>query len=308
MSVGFAHEALFYTSDDDFVHRTAEFIAVGRQRGEPTHVLVPGRRIDALRRALGDLAAGVTFADMAEVGVNPARLIPAWTEFINAHADRNVPIRGVGQPIWAQRSADELIECQRYEALLNVAFSDVLGFTLLCPYDARELPPPALAEARRSHPVVNQGGHAAASGDYRGGQELAAYETPLSPAPRDAITMVLTARRLHEVRICVERQAAALGMRRERSQDLSLAVTEISVNSLTHGRGAPVLSVWSVGDTLLAQVTDAGRMVAPALVGRRHPPVDAEGGRGLWLSHQLCDLVQVRLMASGTLVRLHQRL
>lgn len=308
MPVGFAHEALFYTSDSDFVHRTAEFIAAGRLRGEPTHVLVPGDKIDALRGALGDLSVGVTFADIAEIGVNPARLIPAWIDFINAHADRNVPIRGVGQPICAQQSADELVECQRHEALLNEAFAETVQFSLLCPYDARGLAPSALAEARRSHPVVNEGGHAAASGNYRGGQELSAYETPLSPAPRSAITMVLTPQRLHEVRLCVEREAAALGMRRERIQDLTLAVTEISVNSLTHGRGAPVLSVWSVGDTLLAQVTDAGRLVAPALVGRRHPPLDGEGGRGLWLTHQLCDLVQVRAMASGTLVRLHQRL
>jgi len=34
------------------------------------------------------------------------------------------------------------------------------------------------------------------------------------------------------------------------------------------------------------------------------PPLSTEGGRGLWLANQLCDLVQIRSAASGTAVRL----
>ena len=31
------------------------------------------------------------------------------------------------------------------------------------------------------------------------------------------------------------------------------------------------------------------------------------GGRGVWLANQLCDLVQIRSGAAGTVVRLHAR-
>ena len=56
---------------------------------------------------------------MAVLGHNPARIIPAWRDFADAHAG---PIRGIGEPIWPGRGADELVECQLHESLLNVAF------------------------------------------------------------------------------------------------------------------------------------------------------------------------------------------
>jgi hypothetical protein len=42
-------------------------------------------------------------------------------------------------------------------------------------------------------------------------------------------------------------------------------------------------------------------------VGRLRPPVDSAGGRGLWLANQLCDLVQVRALDEGNVVRLYVR-
>ena len=44
-------------------------------------------------------------------------------------------MRGIGEPIWADRSPTELIECQCHEALLNVAFAAAGDFHLICPYD-----------------------------------------------------------------------------------------------------------------------------------------------------------------------------
>ncbi len=58
---------------------------------------------------------------MAELGRNPAKIIPAWQKFLDTDAADSRPARGVGEPIWAGRGADELIECQVHEALLNVA-------------------------------------------------------------------------------------------------------------------------------------------------------------------------------------------
>ena len=62
------------------------------------------------------------------------------------------PLRGIGEPIWADRSPAELVECQRHEALLNLAFAGTDGFRLLCPYDAARLDRDVIEEAERTHP------------------------------------------------------------------------------------------------------------------------------------------------------------
>lgn len=39
-----------------------------------------------------------------------------------------------------------------------------------------------------------------------------------------------------------------------------------------------------------------------------HPEEGQQGGYGLWIANQLCELVQVRTFATGSVVRLHLRL
>src|SRR3954453_21121119 len=120
--VRFRHEALFYEDVDGFVAATAAFLREGAATADPTLVVVSSQKIDRLRRELGPDAARIRFADMADVGHNPARIIPAWTEFVAAHTAPGVTLRGIGEPIFPERSADELVECQQHEALLNLAF------------------------------------------------------------------------------------------------------------------------------------------------------------------------------------------
>jgi hypothetical protein len=64
-----------------------------------------------------------------------------------------------------------------------------------------------------------------------------------------------------------------------------------------------MLRLWEQDDRLVCEVQDAGRVEDP-LVGRRPPSLGAVGGRGVWLAHQLCDLVQLRSGPAGTTVRL----
>ena len=54
-----------------------------------------------LREDLGAKSDHVTFVDMAELGRNPAKIIPAWQKFLDTDAGGNGPARGVGEPIWA---------------------------------------------------------------------------------------------------------------------------------------------------------------------------------------------------------------
>ena len=126
----FHHEALLYEGPDDFLAGALPFIREGLERGEPVLVAVGAEKIAALRDALGPSDAA--FVDMAVLGHNPARIIPAWRDFRARH---DGPIRGIGEPIWAGRGGAELVECQLHEALLNLAFDGADEFRLLCPYD-----------------------------------------------------------------------------------------------------------------------------------------------------------------------------
>src|SRR6202035_2440264 len=100
---------------------------------------VAGAKIERLQDELRDTAGGVVFADMAGVGANPARIIPAWREFVDAHASSAKRLRGIGEPVWAERDATTLVECQRHEQLLNLAFEQGRPWWLLCPYDTSTL-------------------------------------------------------------------------------------------------------------------------------------------------------------------------
>jgi anti-sigma regulatory factor (Ser/Thr protein kinase) len=86
-----------------------------------------------------------------------------------------------------------------------------------------------------------------------------------------------------------------------------LAVNELATNSMRHGGGRGVLSVWQENGTLLCEVTDRGHIADP-LAGRERPPDARGGGRGLWLVNHLCDLVQVRSLHGGNVIRLHMSL
>ena len=77
----FRHEALFYAGDDDFVTGTSSFIRDGLASDEPTLVVVSAKKIEMLKEELGRDAQVGLFADMHNVGLNTARIIPAWRDF-----------------------------------------------------------------------------------------------------------------------------------------------------------------------------------------------------------------------------------
>jgi anti-sigma regulatory factor (Ser/Thr protein kinase) len=301
----FSHEALLYAGLDGFVESTAAFIREGAEAGEAVLVVVAQRKINLLREALNGSAERVVFADMAKVGANPALIINAWRRFVDEQRRLSGPLRGVGEPIWAGRSADELEEAQRHEVLLNVAFSGTGPWSLLCPYDIETLPAAVIEEAARSHPVLRDGMGRRASGVFAD-QVDAVFSAPLPPAPADAFEVVFADGGLDGLRALVFERAMASGLSLARSNELVLAVNELATNSLRYGGGGGVLRLWEAGGGMVCEVADRGRITDP-LVGRLQPGLDREGGRGLWLANQLCDLVQIRSGPSGSTVRLHQR-
>lgn len=305
----FQHDALFYAGTSDFVHRTSAFIRDSVAEREPMLVVVSAEKIDLLRRELGGDPDGIRFADMAQVGQNPARIIPAWREFVAEQVPSGRRFRGIGEPIWATRSASELVECERHEALLNLAFSGAPAWWLACPYDTESLPPPVLEEAKRNHPHILDGEERRESTVYRGLEEVARpFDDPL-PEPGGAPIVYAFGpdpEALSAVRHQVSEAANAFGLDPTRVGDLVLVVNEVVTNTVRHGGGFGALRIWEEDTSLICEVNDAGRIDDP-LVGRSKPPPDRGSGFGLWLANQLCDLVQIRSFATGSVVRLHVR-
>jgi anti-sigma regulatory factor (Ser/Thr protein kinase) len=303
----FRHDALLYSGEDDFVRQVAAFIREGVELGEPTLVVVNARKIAALREALGSDTPVVQFADMDIVGHNPARIIPAWQSFLEEHAVEGRHVRGVGEPISAARNAAELIECQRHESLLNLAFADSGPWWLVCPYDTTALDPVVIAEARRSHPGVIESGLNNLSAEYRG---LAAIADPFQePLPEPAVSVFelpFDASRLAEVRVQTRRHATAAGLSHDRVSDFVLAVSEVATNSVRHATGVGVVRIWTEPAALVCEVRDEGQITLP-LLGRQRPAPDQGGGYGVWLVNQVCELVQLRTLPTGNIVRMHMR-
>jgi anti-sigma regulatory factor (Ser/Thr protein kinase) len=300
----FRHETLFYSGAGEFVEGCAPFLREGLEREEPMLVAVAPGRIAELTEALGDDAAGVRFVDMRELGVNPARIIPAWQRFLSEHPQADGVVRGIGEPVWPGRTPAELAECERHEALLNVAFGDGRPWRLLCPYDVDGLEEPVLEGAWRNHPYVFDGEgwqannhYAATGGPFDGELPEALAASPAAPFAGEQLVRLRS-----ELRDWAE---AELGP--ERATDLVMAVNELATNSVRHGGGEGSVRMWRDDDALVCEVSDTGHIEDP-LAGRVHPPVEQASGRGLWLANHLCDLVQIRSRRGETVVRVHMRL
>jgi anti-sigma regulatory factor (Ser/Thr protein kinase) len=301
----FRHEAFFYAGEQEFITGASAFLHDAVRAAEPVLVVVSSRKIDLLRKRLKADAGQVFFADMADVGTNPARIIPAWSDFVSEYGDR--PLRGIGEPIWAERSPAELVECQRHESLLNIAFAGSSSFTLMCPYDTTALDGDVIDEARRSHPFIRRDGGPCTSEDYLGVETLSRpFSPPLPDPPAFAVELAFQVGSLGGLRSLVVREALQAGLGEARADDAAVAVNEVASNSLRHAGGWGVLRIWQTTDTLVLEVSDNGHIDEP-LVGRTRPRIDTPGGRGLWMVNQLCELVQLRTLSTGTTVRMHMR-
>jgi anti-sigma regulatory factor (Ser/Thr protein kinase) len=111
---------------------------------------------------------------------------------------------------------------------------------------------------------------------------------------------------LSEVRAVVRAHAEGFGLDPDRIAGLELAASEIATNSVTYGGGHGNLRAWTGPTGFVCELRDAGRIDQP-LVGRTRPEPGQASGYGLWLAQQLCDLVEIRSSAAGTVVRISSR-
>jgi anti-sigma regulatory factor (Ser/Thr protein kinase) len=295
------HAAFFYRTQAEFTKAVLDFIEAGVSAAEHVLVAATGPNLPLLQERLDHQNEFLTWADMTSSGSNPRRVTSAVRLFAEKH--RGQPIRFVQEPAWPSRSAGELREAIRHEALVNLALASTPA-AMMCAYDLR-LDPGTIMGAHRTHPVTIRDGHQKASVSYAADVVIPAEcDGPLSSPPPQAVALTYRQNQ-REVRRFAADYARLAGLSPDRTGDLVIAVGELAANTLTHTSGPGTLTMWVADGEIICQIQDTGQIADP-LAGTHRPDAgDPSRGRGLWVVDQLCDLVEMRTGPAGTMIRLH---
>ena len=287
---------------DDFTVTMVEFVVEGIDEHEPVMVALTPEHMGWVQRRLGTAAgAQVEFVDMAELGRNPARIIPAWRRFVDRQPEPGQPVRGIGEPIWPERHPQELLECQLHEAMLNIAINPDTPLWLICPYDTGMLSAAVVEEAHRSHPVLTETGSWRGSPLYAGRSHVdTLLAGNLQTAPAEVHQAVLTRDNAHQILSYIKLELFVAGLPLDQSAQLAAATEQLALGSLRRGATQATISIWSDPDAWICEVVD-DKPVADPLIGRGIAPDEHEG---LWQANQVCDLVQLRSGSTETTVRI----
>jgi anti-sigma regulatory factor (Ser/Thr protein kinase) len=129
---------------------------------------------------------------------------------------------------------------------------------------------------------------------------------PCASAVDDPVSYTYTTD-LAAIRVIVHRYAIKSGLSEARAIDLVLAVSEVAANTVRHAKSPGCLQIWYDAEQIVCQIHDEGVITDP-LAGRRRPSLEARGGHGLWIVHEVCDQVDIRSDETGTTIRLHMDL
>jgi anti-sigma regulatory factor (Ser/Thr protein kinase) len=304
---GLRHRALLAPPSEERDEVMAAFVRNARDAGAAVLVAVA----DDTRARLVDLM-GEGLDDGAFLGLEAIYTSPAWgLGRLRAEIDRcaatGTRLQVLFEPRWWTRPVEEWEAWVSTDAVANVAFAGA-DVELLCSYDATA-PPVVLEAVGHTHPEVVVDGRRRRNPAYT---DPALYCTrhrqePLPALPEPVDEHEFSGTTLGELRRVVAAWAGAGGLHPSRIPEVVLAVNEVATNSVRHGGGSGVLRLAGTTAELLAEVEDAGIITAP-FAGLLPPARIGETGYGLWLVHQLVELVQIRSGPGGSTVRLHVRL
>nr|WP_275941460.1 sensor histidine kinase [Planosporangium mesophilum] len=294
---------MLYQDAQQFLAAVLPFITEGLDRDEPVLAVTTETNCGLLRGELGKAANNVQFVEPAHWYDAPGRTMAACHRYVQERRDGRERVRVIGEPVWNRWDRLETAGWKRFEASLNIALAAAPAW-MICSYDQRELSPEVLADARRTHPQLSGG---RASAEYAEPSGLCAEWQLELPPPEKAHATLDFDGDPAPVRRFVVSEAARLGLPGGRVDDLILAVNEVATNAIRHGAGSGQVRLWRDQRYVLCEVFDPGQ-ATEGLFGVVPPSPDSEGGHGLWITRQLCDLVEIRTFPTGTTVRLYIRL
>lgn len=284
----YSHDLLLHDTDEELVAATTAFVAEGLASGGQVLVHSSEERVAMFREVLGTHPR-LEFGLDSDLYLSPMSTLFAYERKLAESSDAaelwvtgTVPF-GADQtehPAWS-----------RYESLVN----EVLGpyaFHALCTYDSRALPASTLEAAKLTHPGISTGGDRMDSpyyvdpADFLGDPRAAAPGPPAwEPAATTTLHSVVDLRRARH--LVSEVGATSSAVDRRTIDRFVLALNEVLVNGLRHGRPPVTLTVWVETSRLTCLVTDDGAGFTDRLSGYRYP--ETNGSRGLWVARQLCE-------------------
>jgi anti-sigma regulatory factor (Ser/Thr protein kinase) len=300
---GLRHLAFFYSGLAEYRSQILRCVRASMARDEPVFIALPGDRALLLGAELDGEPGELACLDIADMGTNPARIIPELRAFTDKHSGQRVLM--IGESLWPGRPPAEAREAIRHDALINLAFARIPA-TIVCAYDVTGLPPSAISDARYTHPEHLVDGETETAPGHAPTWDIpAGCDRPLPPPPASAETLGYRGD-LAPVRRMVESHARRTLLSPDRIADLVLAASEVAANTLGHTASGGTFQVWHDADEILCQAHDQGWITDP-LAGRVRRGPDGRG-HGLYLVNHVCDLVELRTGQAGTTIRMHMRL
>jgi anti-sigma regulatory factor (Ser/Thr protein kinase) len=294
------HAALLYRRPEQLGMALEEFLRDAAASGEPCLVALPAPHLEQFGDVLRETGARLRLANMAELGRNPARLIPGMVDWLD---EQPGPARVVSEALWPERSYAEVAECMRHEALVNVALAD-REVSVLCPFDAENLDGEILAGAELTHPHLIDDMGSRPSMSYGDPVQVAAAIGWPQAEPAPPVTELAFDGDLGQLRQALAADPLVAELDPVRRADLVFAVNEAASNALRHGDGLARARLWRDDGDVVGEISTSTTIDDP-LAGRRTPDPAAGGGRGLWLINQVCDLVELRSDGGGASLRMH---
>jgi anti-sigma regulatory factor (Ser/Thr protein kinase) len=293
--------AVPYGSDEAFLNLTVPRVRAALNEGRRVLVITSAAKLELLADALGGDAGRIDSRDSAAWYGHPYRTLAAYHEYTRGR--RTLVI---GEPIWEGRSEREVRELIRYESVLNAALRAAAA-DMLCLYDVRNVPPAVLEFNAVNHPLLLGAQGEAPSTRFIPPHELVLNDdrTPLPEPGSGAVTIRFTGRELRRLRQSVGDYARSAGMDRNLITSLVISVSEIAANSIEHGAGYGTITMWENDGELVCEIADPGGALDDPLPGYIPPEPESPRGYGLWISRQLCDLVELRTEGGVLRVRLH---
>ncbi|GAA0552034.1 hypothetical protein GCM10010172_38040 [Paractinoplanes ferrugineus] len=302
--LGYYHEAACYESDEELLAVAVPFLTGGVEAGEPTVVALGERTTDLVRSAL-PAGLDVTFLTGGSVYARPAAAIRSYRKLLAdlvAGGASQIRIIGELSPVDLGVTWDWWA---RYESAINHAY-DEFPLWGMCAYDTADIPADALADVLRTHPrtAMPDGSHMPNEAYTEPGHFLAEPRPPIvDPVQHTEPLADLIEPSLADARWVV--RAADRGhLPPDDIDDLLVAVSEAVANAYKHGRGPVRMRLWCGPDRIVASVTDAGAGPKDPFVGLLPAGDGANGGLGLWITHQSCNHVAMHRDADGFTIRL----
>jgi anti-sigma regulatory factor (Ser/Thr protein kinase) len=289
---GFTHELLLHDSLDEMLAFVLPFVRDGVAAQEPTLIMVrPGAAATVLPMVRpspyvnvlpalgwsGRPAEGLRAADRLLAGYGPE--VPRVRMF------NEEPIVPEGH--WH--------EWRRNEAAVNAVLGRSRAW-LVCSYDCRALDNDRVADLRAIHQFVGQGDQHRNSDKYQDPRGFVAGNFNAPPDPVEATTPAaeLVNPSPRTARAAVLGFAHHGGLPALETENLVLAVSEAVGNARQHGRPPVVMRLWVQPERITVTITDTGPGPTDPFVGLLPPDHRHGSGLGLWLSHQLVDVVHRR--------------